>query len=410
MSIWKRNARLGPRIEALEVRDVPALVSPFSLLPLNVAAASGGNAGMATTGTNQITNSTTGGMTVTNTPTAVPPGGAVTTTANGQLESTTQATFTSAVTGQERTAAIQKFDRSLGALTSVEIIATGEVTATAGVENLSARGGTLKTDLEATLSFRVPGLANPLTAHVEQHQQQAVARYDGTTDFGGASGRTFNVQASAGTSGTVTPGTFTRVVLTDQTSLALFSGNGTLQVVHDADADACVCGPGNIVGAVETKASGSFQVIYHYTPTSQLGSIAGFVYHDVNRNGSFGTGDLRLGRVLLSLTGTDIYGNAVTRTVRTAANGAFSFTGLTAGTYTLTETQPQGYAQGVNRAGSLGGNAVAGTDTITTINLTAGSRGTNYNFGEVRNTSPRPTTQPPPPFSKLDFITRLKWT
>ena len=45
MSIWNRNTRLRPRIEALEARDVPAAVHPVSAVPLNVAAAS-----------NQITN------------------------------------------------------------------------------------------------------------------------------------------------------------------------------------------------------------------------------------------------------------------------------------------------------------------------------------------------------------------
>ena len=69
MSIGKHNARLRPRIETLEDRDVPALVNPLSTVPLNVPAASSGHSGAATI-TNQATNGgqAAGGMTVVSNP------------------------------------------------------------------------------------------------------------------------------------------------------------------------------------------------------------------------------------------------------------------------------------------------------------------------------------------------------
>ena len=62
-------------------------------------------------------------------------------------------------------------------------------------------------------------------------------------------------------------------------------------------------------------------------------------------------------------------------------NGTYTFTNLTAGAYTVTETQPIGYAQGTNTAGTSGGT-VAG-DVISAINLTKGTNATGYNFGEL---------------------------
>ena len=85
------------------------------------------------------------------------------------------------------------------------------------------------------------------------------------------------------------------------------------------------------------------------------------------------------------LTGTDVNGQPVRLTTTTAADGTFSFTGLLAGTYTLTETQPAGYSAGKNEAGSLGG--VVSTSAIGTISLPEGQNGVSYNFAELRTSS-----------------------
>ena len=64
--------------------------------------------------------------------------------------------------------------------------------------------------------------------------------------------------------------------------------------------------------------------------------ISGRVYDDKNCNGQRNAGDIGIGGVTLTLTP----GAVVTLT---AADGTYSFSGLAAGTYVVTETDPAGY-------------------------------------------------------------------
>ena len=52
------------------------------------------------------------------------------------------------------------------------------------------------------------------------------------------------------------------------------------------------------------------------------------------------------------------------------------------GNYTITETQPTGWADGKESLGTSGGGI--GSDLFSNINLPANFDGTNYNFGEIR--------------------------
>lgn len=132
----------------------------------------------------------------------------------------------------------------------------------------------------------------------------------------------------------------------------------------------------NIVLGVNVNATG-----YNFSDIRiPSGSISGFVYVDVNNNGTRQTGEPGLSGVALSLTGTDAMGNPVTLTTSTAADGSFTFTGLRNGTYTLTQTQPLGFAQGITRAGTAGGTVVG--DVISNINLGPNVNATGYLFGE----------------------------
>jgi hypothetical protein len=112
------------------------------------------------------------------------------------------------------------------------------------------------------------------------------------------------------------------------------------------------------------------------------GSLAGTVYVDVNNNGVLDQPpDTGLGGQPVSLTGTDVNGNAVSLTTTTASNGTYSFTGLVAGTYTVTENGGNGYGEGASTAGTSGGSDA--TDVISSIGLGGGVNATGYNFGEV---------------------------
>jgi hypothetical protein len=114
------------------------------------------------------------------------------------------------------------------------------------------------------------------------------------------------------------------------------------------------------------------------------GSIAGVVYLDANRNGVRDTGEAGVPGVTIALAGTDILNNAVNRTGTTDANGDYLFDQLMPGTYQLTETQPEGLGDGQTNVGT-GATGVAGTNEITSIDLTSGANATAFNFGELRS-------------------------
>lgn len=91
---------------------------------------------------------------------------------------------------------------------------------------------------------------------------------------------------------------------------------------------------GTITGAGGGKWYGTIPVIPPMGE-SQTYSISGYVFHDVNNNGVFDAGETGLAGVTVTLsTGA---------TTTTAADGSYSFTGLAAGTYTVTSGGLTGY-------------------------------------------------------------------
>ncbi|HEV7403125.1 MAG TPA: SdrD B-like domain-containing protein [Chthoniobacteraceae bacterium] len=117
-------------------------------------------------------------------------------------------------------------------------------------------------------------------------------------------------------------------------------------------------------------------------------SLGGTVYRDDNNDGIRQAGELGIGSVMVTLTGTDDLGNAVTLTMQSAADGTYSFTGLRPGTYALTETQPGAFLDGKDTPGSLSGTAAAVPgDTISGIVVGSQQSGTGYNFGELAGSS-----------------------
>lgn len=114
-----------------------------------------------------------------------------------------------------------------------------------------------------------------------------------------------------------------------------------------------------------------------------LGSLAGSVYRDVNANGTREAAEAGISGVSVTLTGTDVNGNAVApRVATTDADGNYLFTNLVAGTYLVVETQPLAFVDGQERVGSVGGNATT-NDQFAAVPLAAGASGTSYLFGEL---------------------------
>ncbi|WP_083664489.1 DUF7933 domain-containing protein [Herminiimonas arsenitoxidans] len=123
------------------------------------------------------------------------------------------------------------------------------------------------------------------------------------------------------------------------------------------------------------------------------GTISGLVFLDFNDNGLVDGNDHGIGDQVINLTGTDENGFAVSRTTTTAANGTYSFTGLAAGTYTVTQPVPQavGTTNGKTIAGSTGGTATlpaVAVSSISNIPLASNGISGDNNFAEVPGAFP----------------------
>ena len=66
--------------------------------------------------------------------------------------------------------------------------------------------------------------------------------------------------------------------------------------------------------------------------------------------------------------------------MKTASDGSYTFANLRPGTYAISEVQPSGYTDGSDQLGTLGG--VVANDLFSSILVTSGASGKNYNFGE----------------------------
>ncbi|MDY0072771.1 MAG: SdrD B-like domain-containing protein [Thauera sp.] len=110
-------------------------------------------------------------------------------------------------------------------------------------------------------------------------------------------------------------------------------------------------------------------------------SIAGCVYHDANDNGIRDPGEAGIPGVLITLTDAD--GNE--RTTVTNAEGCYEFTGLTPGvTYTVTETQPDGWKDGKDTAGTVFDNQEEAANDRFVVTPGEDEHGKQWNFGELK--------------------------
>ncbi len=160
---------------------------------------------------------------------------------------------------------LQKFDSSLGQLTSADISLTGTVAGSAGYENTSttstARRITL--DLSAVIDLNEPttnaglGEVVPLASQIVTN----VPRYDGRTDYAGTSGATLT--SLTNTQSITTP-------ITDPNTLALFTGSrgSNINLLFSATGNSGATGSGNVSSLFSTTAGGTAQVTYNYSPAA----------------------------------------------------------------------------------------------------------------------------------------------
>ncbi|QGJ68433.1 Hypothetical protein PBC10988_0920 [Planctomycetales bacterium 10988] len=118
----------------------------------------------------------------------------------------------------------------------------------------------------------------------------------------------------------------------------------------------------------------------------QPASISGTVFDDLNNNGIQDGGELGIPGVTVTLTGTNDFGTITPIVLMTDANGNYIFENLRPGDYTVTETQPAGYLDGIDTVGSEGGIGTV-NDVTSAISISAGEDGVNYNFAELQPAS-----------------------
>lgn len=116
--------------------------------------------------------------------------------------------------------------------------------------------------------------------------------------------------------------------------------------------------------------------------------ISGNVYHDRSNDGRRDSGEEPIPGVKIELINAS---GAVVATTQTNQQGAYEFVGVLPGTYSIRETQPAGFIDGIDRAGTID-NFVVGTatnpgDLITGVVLRQGQFGAEYNFGELKTAS-----------------------
>jgi len=108
-------------------------------------------------------------------------------------------------------------------------------------------------------------------------------------------------------------------------------------------------------------------------------SISGFVYEDDDNDGVLDADENRIVGVTVTLLDAE---GQVVATTTTGEKGNYEFTDLRPGVYTVVETQPPAYLDGLDTPGSEGGTA-AQDDRLSDIVLPPGTDAVQYNFGEL---------------------------
>lgn len=112
--------------------------------------------------------------------------------------------------------------------------------------------------------------------------------------------------------------------------------------------------------------------------------IQGAVLLDINGNASEDTGETGIASVSVTLSGTDVLGNAVSMSTTTDTNGAYQFN-VMPGTYTITEANPANYTSSGSEAGTLG-STIVNSDQLT-VSLNSGEISAQNDFLDYQTAS-----------------------
>ncbi len=238
------------------------------------------------------------------------------------------------------------------------------------------------------------------TVYVDRNRNGAI---DATPTDGRLAGVTLTLHVGATCSGTVFGTTATDALGDYSFSGASAGGTYTVCKTQPAGYGNGSANPGSngtstgpsAISITNLPATGSAANQFGIT----LGSIAGSVFLDANNDGVRQGGETGIAGVVVTLSGTDVNGAGVSRTLTSDGTGAFLFADLVASNasgYTVTEQAAQPVVGGVptlngrSNAGTIGGVASGTPTAVTTapsaigaIALTAGADSINNRFGEI---------------------------
>ncbi len=161
-------------------------------------------------------------------------------------------------TNFDQVVSVDKFDDMGGTreLESVTFSLEGFLEGNARLESLDAGPSSVITTLSVTMTLSETITDNTLVITIPTLNETFNATaYDGTTDFGGTSGITYEQLTASQTESET---------YTDAVTLALFTGVDTIDLNLNALAESFATGAGNLITQFSTSAGGNILVTYEY--------------------------------------------------------------------------------------------------------------------------------------------------
>ncbi len=170
------------------------------------------------------------------------------------------ATLPTQLTDWSSFADLQQFNPSKGLLQSVTLELFADLSGTAKAESRNNNAAAITLNLQATLALARPDDAGAVlvqTTPLASSVFMAAGR-DNVLDYAGPSGVTLN-NLSASTS--------SQASFSDASTLALFTGNGSVLLPFTAVGQSYAAGPGNLRLGFTTLAGGYAKVTYDFLPS-----------------------------------------------------------------------------------------------------------------------------------------------
>lgn len=164
---------------------------------------------------------------------------------------------------------LPKFDPALGLLKVVRITLDGHIEGSIFFESQDPLPQIVTTNLTATIELFRPDTSLIVSASPAVQHVDSVSAFDGVTDFGGTSGKTYaNLSQDLSEN---------HAALPPSPDLALFTGPsgspGTITLTVRAVGHSAATGSGNIIQGFTTRASAVVTVLYKFEPDCQPNGI-----------------------------------------------------------------------------------------------------------------------------------------